>query len=292
MPSFECSVCDRQFRSFVALSDHCRSTAHGAWCMPCQRFFVNDQSLSQHINASPKHAFDSDDSSEVYSSDDDETSSEEEDDEEPYCQGCSRWFVNVMSLHAHLRDSPLHNWCFQCSRDFSTNTALNQHTQSLAHKDRDLQCPFCRVMFKSPSGVAFHVESGCHKINRHQVTAAVHALGIVPTISVNRRLQGSSNSFPTTLTTYIATEASFNGSKYDCYLCNRKFRTLSGLNAHLNSPAHDKDEFKCPKCKREFKLISGLVQHIESGVCKVAQLKKVEAYYEDLTAAFTRALKL
>ncbi|KAJ8494949.1 hypothetical protein ONZ45_g13059 [Pleurotus djamor] len=158
-----------------------------------------------------------------------------------------------------------------------------------------MKCPFCEEKFKSPSGVAFHVESGCHKVTRHQVTAAVHALNIVPTISISHRIAGGSSNHRTdALTTLIATEASFNGKAYQCCLtgCRKSFQTLAALNSHLNSPAHDRDEFKCPKCSTKFKLISGLVQHIESGVCKAAQLKKVEEYYGDLTAAFTRALKL
>ena len=124
-------------------------------------------------------------------------------------------------------------------------------------------------MFKSPSGIALHIESGCHKITRHQVTAAVRAMNIVPNLTI-KRITGPVRP-STSVTTYIATEASFNGTAYECYLCGRTFRKLSGLNGHLNSPAHDDDEFRCPGCKREFKLISGFVQHLESRVCGLAK---------------------
>jgi len=40
------------------------------------------------------------------------------------------------------------------------------------------------------------------------------------------------------------------------------------LNGHLNSPAHDDDEFRCPKGKTE---ISGFVQHLESRGCGLAK---------------------
>jgi hypothetical protein len=42
----------------------------------------------------------------------------------PYCSGCERQFVGMNALNQHLFDSPKHNWCFDCSRDFSSETAL------------------------------------------------------------------------------------------------------------------------------------------------------------------------
>lgn len=144
-------------------------------------------------------------------------------------------------------------------------------------------------MYKSPSGIALHLESGCHKVNRHHITAAVHAMNIILDISI-RRITGPTST--PTIRTYVATEASFNGSKYKCYLCPKSFRTLSALNGHLNSPAHDEDEFRCPKCKRTFKLISGFVQHLESRSCALARAGQVEQYFDEMTAQFSRLLKI
>ena len=143
-------------------------------------------------------------------------------------------------------------------------------------------------MFKSPSGIALHIESGCHWITRHHVTAAVHAMNIAPNISVKQ----TTALVPSTIQTYIATEASFNGSAYECYLCPKLFRTLSNLNGHLNSPAHDEDEFRCPKCKAEFKLVSGFIQHLESNSCNLVKTTQIDKYFDDLTGQFSRLLKL
>ncbi|KAF9459150.1 hypothetical protein BDZ94DRAFT_1268917 [Collybia nuda] len=109
-----------------------------------------------------------------------------------------------------------------------------------------------------------HIESGVHGITRHQVTVAVHKLGIIPTISVDRRLEGPIEP-PAVIVSYTATEEAFNGRTYKCIFCFCTYATLRALNAHLNSPAHDADEFKCPKCRNQFKLVSGFIQHIESG---------------------------
>ncbi|KAF9471473.1 hypothetical protein BDN70DRAFT_819952 [Pholiota conissans] len=239
---------------------------------------------------SPRHA---DEYSESDDESDDESSiseSSSEEEGEPYCNGCERLFVNMTALNQHLLASPKHNWCFDCERDFASPTSLVQHQNSLAHKDRDFKCPFCNGMFKSPSGIAHHIESGCHKVTRHQVTAAVHTMQIIPNISV-KRITGPVQP-PDSTTTYIATEASFDGTKYGCFLCTRRFDTLRGLNAHLNSAAHDDEEFRCPKCQREFTLISGFVQHLESRACGFAKPAEIEGYFTDLTAQFSRLLKL
>ncbi|KAH8823724.1 hypothetical protein DL96DRAFT_1741729 [Flagelloscypha sp. PMI_526] len=148
-------------------------------------------------------------------------------------------------------------------------------------------------MLKSPSAIAQHIESGgCSpKITRHHITRAVQSLNIIPTISVNHRVEGGSSS-SRAIITYQATGLAWNGSGYECYLCHRTFHQLSSLNAHLSSPAHDDVEFQCPnrKCRRQFTLVSGLIQHIESEVCGVTKFQDVKDRMLDFTAQFTKAL--
>jgi len=300
----QCSHCNREFLNENALHAHCRDRADHDYCELCERLFVNSNALQQHLSSAAIHQQDTDEeedeedeeenydesddydySSDVDDSDDDST---EDDEEPPFCTSCARWFVSREGLTQHLANSSKHNWCFICSRDFSSAAALDQHSSSRVHKSRDLNCPLCSKSFKIPSAIALHIESGaCHNINRHQVTAAVHSLKIVPTISITRRLRGAGN---VTITSYSATELAFNGSTYECYLCHRTFRALNSLNAHLNSPAHDADEFRCPKCKGSFQLISGLIQHIESEVCGMAKFKQVEDQTMALTSQFARLL--
>ncbi|KAF8995166.1 hypothetical protein BDQ17DRAFT_1430542 [Cyathus striatus] len=205
------------------------------------------------------------------------------------CPKCGMYFSSEWLVNCHLAE--YHHWCFMCSRGFSSANALQNHCNSSIHSNRTFDCPFCNRVFTAPSAIAQHIESGCHKINRHQVTAAVHALKIIPQISVQKRITGRISP-PTKLFTYTATKKSFNGKEYECFLCHRTFRSLDALNRHLNSPAHDADEFKCPGCKKKFKLISGLVQHIESGSCGVAKFKAVANHFDSLTANFSRMLKM
>ncbi|KAF9522012.1 hypothetical protein CPB83DRAFT_865076 [Crepidotus variabilis] len=231
------------------------------------------------------------------------------------CKSCDVSFTSQLALGSHLRSprhagrnpsaarkssgikqksgivkASKHHECSDCSRDFKSHSALKQHQASPIHDGRNFKCPFCNRKYKSPSAVALHLESGYHKIiTRHHVTSAVHAMNIIPNLSI-KRITGTLS--PPTVRTYIASAASFDGTAYKCYLCPKTFRTLSALNGHLNSPAHDDDEFRCPKCKRTFKLISGFVQHLESRCCGLAEVGQVNNYFIDMTAQFSRLLKM
>ncbi|KAG1899944.1 uncharacterized protein F5891DRAFT_1035307 [Suillus fuscotomentosus] len=248
---WQCNLCNRPFRSTRALFTHCRDKADHPFCEDCQTLFYNFAGLYQHWNEVDEYAFGSDD-------DEDDVDGEEP----PFCVGCNRWFVDLANLYQHLATSLKHNWCFLCSRDFATPTSLDQHS-SPVHNGLDFECPLCSKIFKIPSLIALHIQSGaCHNISRAQVTAAVHALNIVPSISVSRHIEGGS----TRVASYYVTERAFNGTAYE------------SLNSHINSPAHDADEFKCPKCERKYKFVSGLMQHIESEACGVARFEVVEDF--------------
>lgn len=152
----------------------------------------------------------------------------------------------------------------------------------------------CDKKFAIPSAIAFHIESGCHGVNRYQVTAAVHSLEAAGTISLTKRIEGRGISATRAITHNSATEMAFNGTAYECYFCHKTFRTLDSLNAHLSSPAHDADEFCCPnkKCNRRYKLVSGLIQHIETEVCGLARFQEVEDFAEVLSTQFAGLLTI
>jgi len=287
--SYQCSDCDRYFICAAALHAHCRDKVDHAYCEDCERLFVNQDSLQQHFNDSPKH---NDSDEESYESDSD---SDSDGDITPYCRPCDRYFVHAEALRSHLTESEKHNWCFTCSKDFASYSALQQHNNSRVHAARDFDCPLCGARFKQPSAIAHHVESDtCERapaVTRHQVTSAVHRLGI-PAISISRRIEGPSKSG--VLVSYTATERAWNGlvQAYECYLCHRTFKRLDSLNLHLNSAAHDQDEFCCPKkkCGRKFTVISALIQHIESEVCGLARFAQIEEHTRALTDQFSRLL--
>lgn len=134
-----CTDCGRSFNSEAALHAHCRDKEDHPYCDDCERLFVSFAALNQvryiialtrrsnadcvhnvqHRNMSSRHTNFSDDSE----SDWDDSGS---DSDETYCNSCDRHFVSNESLNAHLSASSKHNWCFECSRDFQSFTALQQ----------------------------------------------------------------------------------------------------------------------------------------------------------------------
>ncbi|KAF8871913.1 hypothetical protein CPB85DRAFT_1351001 [Mucidula mucida] len=297
-----CGQCYRSFVSDNALHSHCSAKADHPYCDECERLFRNDQALQQHLANAAVHQgnydeYESDESDEevycgrcdryfssenaleqhrntaaIHQEDDDESEEYESDhDDDPYCASCNRMFGCKEALYQHLSASSLHNWCFICLKDFRSPEALSQHDASRVHKAADIKCPLCPRLFKAPSDIAGHIEAGgCDaRISRHHVAAAVHALKLTPTISINRRITGA------------CVQRSYG--QYECYLCHRQFRTLSSLNTHLVSPAHDAEQFKCPSrtCGRRF----------TRGVW-IGEVSTVEDYTHALTSQFSSMLTL
>jgi len=136
-------------------------------------------------------------------------------------------------------------------------------------------CPFCKNSFTTASGVTIHLESGtCTSgLNRSKINNMVQHLDRNNIITRPMLTMPGYDRVET-----IATSRSWNGNFFECYLCNREFTTLKGLNQHIQSPAHEQPLYHCPKvsCARPFKALSGLVQHVESETCGVMRFGQVQ----------------
>ncbi|KAM3065464.1 hypothetical protein ACMFMG_011648 [Clarireedia jacksonii] len=156
---------------------------------------------------------------------------------------------------------------------FMNSNNLMQHQHSRAHVGSSLKCPFCTSTHATASGVVIHLESGsCSSgVNRQKINAEIRRLDQNHVIT-NRLL-----TYPSS-TTSTATNRSWNGYAFECYLCSRQTATLGALNKHLNSPAHEQNLYHCPKaaCGKQFKLLSGLIQHVESESCGVMRFRQVQ----------------
>jgi len=111
-----CTNCDRSFVTEQALQQHLRdSPAHAATfdCEECDRAFRTDDALQQHLRDSAAHAATFD------------------------CEECDRAFHTDDALQQHLRDSAAHAAtfdCEECDHAFHTDDALQQHLRdSPAH---------------------------------------------------------------------------------------------------------------------------------------------------------------
>ncbi|TLD22157.1 hypothetical protein PspLS_08159 [Pyricularia sp. CBS 133598] len=105
-----------------------------ATCVSCDRVFVSEESLQQHLRDSPVHDL-------VYE-----------------CKKCNRSFNSEESLQQHVRDSPAHAQsfdCEMCDRAFKTDEALQQHLEHAAIHQQPSQ-----PQLKTPLDVFFLLFEG------------------------------------------------------------------------------------------------------------------------------------
>jgi len=201
-------------------------------------------------------------------------------------------FDSHEELQAHDRD--VHIYCTECKRSFQNESNIRHHLNSKLHQPTNVRCPGrgCERAFVSHAALVFHFESGTcssrmtrEKLNRLAVRADTTNYITNPA----RLLTGPQGGFepPVPAATW-ATEFSWNGVAYECFLCNSEFKTLPRLNQHLQSPRHDEKIYRCPKsdCHTEFVTLSGLCQHVEGGTCGVRTFKRVRDTMESLTRGF------
>jgi hypothetical protein len=196
-----------------------------------------------------------------------------------------QYFDEYAELQEHDRD--VHTYCTSCKRNFRSESNLRDHLNSKLHQPAKYRCPGrgCIKSFVSPAALTHHFESGtcpsrmtCEQLNWLVVRA-----------DTNNYITGPLgwNEAPPSATTW-ATELSWNGDAYECFLCNATFRTLAQLNQHLGSPRHDDKIYRCPKtdCSTEFVTLSELCQHVEGGSCGVMIFRRVRDTMESLTRGF------
>jgi Zinc-finger double-stranded RNA-binding/Zinc-finger of C2H2 type len=195
-------------------------------------------------------------------------------------------------LREHDRDA--HTYCTDCRRSFQNQNNLNQHLLSNLHKPSTLICPGrgCNRSFSSPARLVLHFESGTcpsgmtrEELNRLVVRADRNNV----ITNSSRLLCGPSGCEPPATAKLWATSRSYNGEAYECFLCHATYRTLAGLNQHLQSPRHESRIYRCPKsdCGNEFVALSALCQHVEGGSCGVRMFREVRNVMDSLTRGFT-----
>ncbi|KAF7867169.1 hypothetical protein EAF04_005253 [Stromatinia cepivora] len=236
-----------------------------AFCSPCGRYFNNEHGYYQHVENSSAHG------SSEYSEGRYSSSNEEPEFE---CEGCDTWFWSSKVREDHYISQHGHRYCRPCKLMFQNENNLMQHQHSKIHQGSAMKCPFCPTHYPTASALIIHLESGsCPSgMNRQKINAEIRRLDsrhVITTPQIE---------YPSSSSTSIATQRSWNGYRYECALCSREFNTLQGLNGHLRSPVHEQKIYRCPgpRCAREFKLLSGLVQHVESETCGLMKFSNVQ----------------
>lgn len=186
----------------------------------------------------------------------------------------------------------VHWYCEPCDRTFKSESNLESH--SSIHKSRAVKCPGsrCHDGFVSQSALFQHLEAGrCPSgMTRAKLNENVIRLDRNNLVTNPARLIRGPGIYSTTTTTMWATDLSWNGDAYECFLCHKEFDALNHLNQHLASPKHQDKIYRCPnqgRCGVEFTTLSALTQHVERDKCGVQRFRAVQ----DAMAALSRGLK-
>jgi hypothetical protein len=131
--------------------------------------------------------------------------------------------------------------------------------------------------FTTASGVAYHLESAscprARNANRETIYKLVNARDTSGVIT-NKLLTWDNGSNAD----YVATNASWNGYYFECYLCHHQFTSLIGLNRHLSSPTHKQKLYHCfvSRCGKQFSALAPLFNHLESESCGAVRFGQVQ----------------
>ncbi|KAI9163389.1 hypothetical protein HJFPF1_04999 [Paramyrothecium foliicola] len=182
-----------------------------------------------------------------------------------------------------------HYYCLQCDVFFESRNSIKAHLNSELHRGLTLQCPLCQNHFCTASAVTQHLESGncsspegkkLDRIGLYELVRSRDSRGVITKnlLDWHERVE------------FQATDKSWNGFAFECYLCRRRFGHLSRLNCHLGSQAHRQALYHCPHstCRMEFKSLGGLLMHLESETCGYTRFENVQTALESFTGLTNR----
>ncbi|KAF8310757.1 hypothetical protein DL93DRAFT_2169480 [Clavulina sp. PMI_390] len=249
-----CDDCDIDFATFNALQNHWRDVHE--YCQYCDEHFDDEWDHREHKR-----------------------------EEHFYCDDCDKvfWRDGERRLDEHNEEVHWDRYCVDCERVFQSSHNYETHLRSSIHREQDIRCPMrgCNMYFVSAAAMTQHLDEGScvSGVNRHKVNDLVVHYDRNNVITNSNRLLTYSNSSPVmSITTWIVTDRAWNGSRWECYLCNRDFRRAEDLERHLNSPRHEQKIYRCPRsdCSREFTTLGGFMQHVESQSCEAYRFRDVQ----------------
>ncbi|KAI5117296.1 hypothetical protein M0805_008560 [Coniferiporia weirii] len=258
---YVCDDCNIDFTAWNGLKQHYIQSRRHHYCQNCNLLFGTIRSLRQHYNQSHH-----------------------------YCSPCTTLFTSRNALINH--DKQVHNYCPECDRFFQTASGLASHRASVHKPPRNLKCPGrkCGGAFASISALIMHAESNScvSGITRKAVNTFVARLDRQNIITNPARMITGPGGypFPPAEPVYWATELSWNGRAYECFLCNGTFRTLQGLDSHLKSPRHLERIYHCPnsRCNKEYRALSAPSQHVERGSCGARRIRQIQDVMDTLNS--------
>ena len=122
MGGWWCDKCERSFVHEAALDQHLRDAYMHNYCFVCQRDFSSHQALAQHKQNSYRHNICGGCGNDFVRADDLDDHIEEC---HWYCSRCTIFVDSEDMLEAHYCQSSAHNYCGPCKREFVGASQLN-----------------------------------------------------------------------------------------------------------------------------------------------------------------------
>ncbi|KAF1983621.1 zinc finger protein [Aulographum hederae CBS 113979] len=284
--NYECDTCTRTFANQAAVNQHMNALDHWAPrfnCESCGRDFSSQNAANQHMNAVSlcKPRFECETCTSKFHSQaaaNDHMRAVGHLAPRYPCEACNKVFRSQQAAREHM-ESDNHwrkHYCSDCDRGFQNQNNLNMHLNSRVHRGNQVPCPFCRTAFATASGVSHHLESSscshARNVNRETIYEAIKSRDRQGLITKNLL------TYPDQPSSGIATAATWNGHRYECYLCHRSFTSTRALDQHLASPVHQQKVYHCPnrQCGRDLVSLAALFNHLESESCGFIRFEKVQ----------------
>lgn len=249
-----CETCEQRFLYEADCFEHMDRFDHWARypCEVCDREFLTEEEAEFHMMVKRHYT--------------------------NYCFDCDRVLCDDNALRM-VRFVPS---CFAIPQ-----LTVPQHLNSSIHREENNFCPFCDMGYSTPSGVCAHLESGsCYNaptLNRMEVHLKIEHADPYSLITDRHVTVPGEVERPEGWTRMYR-----DGNYFECPLCEKLFRTAQSLIQHLNSPAHRQRLYHCPnkdECPKKFNSLAGLCAHLESGSCGFMRFEHVCILQEHLNRA-------
>ncbi|KAJ0413355.1 hypothetical protein BJY00DRAFT_319848 [Aspergillus carlsbadensis] len=243
-----CDTCGETFQTLPACKQHMSDLGHWPRCEICKCLFWTWSFCEDHIidwgHWSPTVP----------------------------CETCDERFHTQTLAEQHMRTLGHYgNYCKHCGRFFDNENNLRKHFESRTQRGSNMAWRHSQIDKTTTSGSIRHFETGSStgatRINRQMTQRVASYLDAQrpPTHHSNWR-DGENRQD-------LATDKTWNGFGWECYVCHKEFARRTGLGNHLNSQAHRQRIYHCSneKCAKEFSSLDGLFNHLENDACSIAR---------------------
>ena len=193
--------------------------------------------------------------------------------QELICFVCEKKYLDRYSLRYHLRTHGigLQIRCELCGKNFTKQSRLRSHIDSIHKNIRKFQCPNCDKAFKAKIHLDNHMlqHSGdrpfqcgqCGENFRHKLSLISHSR--IHTDSRPYVCDTCGRAFRDNSTLKAHTRVHSGDKPYKCNLCDKSFTQRAGLNYHKNVHSGTKPH-KCNQCDFATAKKASLINHIKT----------------------------